>query len=92
MTLYKDIKNIKSERDFFIERFDPVKLTEEEIISTSKNINLQSIRVHKYLTHTGMLGKVVTAKFLSSINLNENTKFCELEKKQIQSIIEYCKS
>ena len=62
MTLYKDIKNIKSERDFFIERFDPVKLTEEEIISTSKNINLQSIRVHKYLTHTGMLGKVVTAK------------------------------
>ena len=92
MTLYKDIKNIKSERDFFIEKFDPVKLTEEEIISTSKNINLQSIRVHKYLTHTGMLGKVVTAKFLSSINLNENTKFYELEKTQIQSIIKYCKS
>ena len=91
MTLYKDIKNIKSERDFFIERFNPVNLT-EEIISTSKNINLQSIRVHKYLTHTGMLGKVVTAKFLSSINLNENTKFYELEKTQIQSIIKYCKS
>ena len=67
-------------------------LTEEEIVSTSKNINLQSIRVHKYLTHTGMLGKVVTAKFLSSINLNENTKFYELEKTQIQSIIKYCKS
>ena len=92
MTLYKDIKNIKSERDFFIERFDPVNLTEEEITSASKNINLQSIRVHKYLTHTGMLGKVVTAKFLSSINLNENTKLYELEKTQIQSIIKYCKS
>ena len=41
MTLYKDIKNIKTERDFFIERFDPVNLTEEDITSTSKNINLQ---------------------------------------------------
>ena len=92
MNLYKDIRNIKTERDLYITKFDPVMLTDDDLIRASKNINLQSIRVHKYLTHTGKIGKVATAKFLSTINLNEKTKLFELENKQIKLIIKYCKS
>ena len=92
MKLYKDIQNIKSERDIFINSFNPLNLTEEDVINTCENINLQSIRVHKYLTSTGDIGKVATAKFLSSINLNENSRFTDIDKKQIKLIIEYIKN
>ncbi len=92
MNLYKDIQNIKSERDIFINSFNPLSLTEEDVINTCENINLQSIRVHKYLTSTGDIGKVATAKFLSSINLDENSRFTDIDKKQIKSIIEYIKN
>ncbi len=92
MNLYKDIQNIKNERDIFINSFNPSNLTEEDVINTCENINLQSIRVHKYLTSTGDIGKVATAKFLSSINLDENSRFTDIDKKQIKSIIEYIKN
>ena len=92
MNLYKDIQNIKNERDIFINSFNPLNLTEEDVINTCENINLQSIRVHKYLTSTGDIGKVATAKFLSSINLDENSRFTDIDKKQIKSIIEYIKN
>jgi hypothetical protein len=69
MNLYKEIQNIKNERDNFINSFNPLNLTEEDVMNTCENVNLQSIRVHKYLTSTGDIGKVATAKFLSSINL-----------------------
>jgi len=92
MNLYKKIQNIKSERDIFINSFNPLNLTEEDVINTCENINLQSIRVHKYLTSTGDIGKVATAKFLSSINLDENSRFTDIDKKQIKSIIEYIKN
>ena len=84
MNLYKEIQNIKSERDIFINSFNPLNLTEEDILNTCVNINLQSIRVHKYLTSTGDIGKVATAKFLSSINLDENSRFTDIDKKQIK--------
>ena len=92
MNLYKEIQNIKSERDIFINSFNPLNLTEEDVINTCENINLQSIRVHKYLTSTGDIGKVATAKFLSSINLDENSRFTDIDKKQIKLIIEYIKT
>ena len=92
MNLYKDIQYIKSERDIFINSFNPLNLTEEDVINTCENINLQSIRVHKYLTSTGDIGKVATAKFLSSINLDENSRFTDIDKKQIKLIIEYIKN
>ena len=92
MNLYKEIQNIKSERDIFIKSFNPLNLTEEDVINTCENINLQSIRVHKYLTSTGDIGKVATAKFLSSINLDENSKFIDIDKRQIKLIIEYIKN
>ena len=37
------------------------------------------------------MGKVATAKFLDSIDLNENTKLIELDNTQIEDIIEYVK-
>lgn len=92
MNLYKEIQNIKSERDIFINSFNPLNLNEEDVINICENINLQSIRVHKYLTSTGAIGKVATAKFLSSINLDENSRFTDIDKKQIKSIIEYIKN
>ena len=92
MNLYKEIQNIKSERDIFINSFNPSNLTEEDILNTCVNINLQSIRVHKYLTSSGDIGKVATAKFLSSINLDENSRFTDIDKKQIKLIIEYIKN
>ena len=92
MNLYKEIQNIKIERDIFINSFNPLNLTEEDVINTCENINLQSIRVHKYLTSTGDIGKVATAKFLSSINLDENSRFTDIDKKQIKLIIEYIKT
>lgn len=92
MNLYKEINNIKNERDKFINSFNPLNLTEEDVMNTCENVNLQSIRVHKYLTSTGDIGKVATAKFLSSINLNENSRFTDIDKNQIKLIIEYIKN
>ena len=89
MNLYKDIEKIKNQRINYIDSFDPSKLSEEELINANQNKNLQTIRVHKFLTHNGLIGKVVTARFLTTINLDENSRFIDLNKKQIQSIIEY---
>ena len=92
MNLYKEINNIKNQRDKFINSFNPLNLTEEDVMNTCENVNLQSIRVHKYLTSTGDIGKVATSKFLSTINLNENSRFTDIDKKQIKLIIEYIKN
>ena len=69
----------------------PCKTFDECFIKASKDINLQSIRVHKFLTSNGEMGKVATAKFLDTINLNENSKLIELDNRQIEAIIEYVK-
>ena len=91
MNLHKEIKDIKLKRDHFLKSFSPSEISSNDIINASKDISLQSIRVHKFLTSTGEVGKVATAKFLDSINLTENTKLIELNKKQIEAIIEYVK-
>ena len=56
------------ERDEFLKSFSTSKISKNDIVNASNDINLQSIRVHKFLTSTGEIGKVATAKFLSSIN------------------------
>ena len=89
MNLHKEIQDIKFKRDEFLKSFSTSKISKNEIVNASNDINLQSIRVHKFLTSTGEIGKVATAKFLSSINLNENTKLIDLNIEQIDSIIEY---
>ena len=91
MNLHKKIQEIKLKRDHFLNSFYPSEISTNDIIKASKDINLQSIRVHKFLTSTGEMGKVATAKFLASINLNENTKLIELNNRQIEAIIEYVK-
>jgi len=91
MNLHKEIKDIKLKRDHFLKSFSPSEISSNDIINASKDIYLQSIRVHKFLTSTGEVGKVATAKFLDSINLTENTKLIELNKKKIEAIIEYVK-
>ncbi len=89
MNLHKEIQDIKFKRDEFLKSFSTSKISKNDIVNASNDINLQSIRVHKFLTSTGEIGKVATAKFLFSINLNENTKLIDLNIKQIDSIIEY---
>ena len=91
MNLHKEIKDIKLKRDHFLKSFSPSEISTNDIINASKDIYLQSIRVHKFLTSTGEVGKVATSKFLDSINLSENTKLIELNNKQIEAIIEYVK-
>ena len=92
MNLNKEIQDIKLKRDHFLKSFSPDEITNNDIATASKDIILQSIRVHKFLTSNGEMGKVATAKFLDSIDLSENTKLIELNNKQIDAIIEYVKT
>ena len=89
MNLHKEIQEIKLKRDQFLKSFAPGEVAANDIVNASKDIYLQSIRVHKFLTSNGKIGKVATAKFLNSIDLNENTKLFELNNTQIEAIIEY---
>ncbi len=91
MNLHKEIQDIKLKREYFLKSFSPGEISPNDIVNASKDINLQSIRVHKFLTSTGEIGKVATAKFLDSIDLTENTKLIELTNIQIDAIIEYVK-
>ena len=91
MNLHKEIQDIKLKRDKFLKSFSPGEISTNDIANASKDINLQSIRVHKFLTSNGEVGKVAAAKFLDSLNLNENTKLIELDNRQIEAIIKYVK-
>ena len=91
MNLHKEIQEIKLKRDQFLKSFAPGEVAANDIVNASKDIYLQSIRVYKFLTSNGEIGKVATAKFLDSIGLNENTKLIELDSTQIEAIIEYVK-
>ena len=89
MNLYKEIEKIRNARIQYVNSFEPASLTEEQLLNASNNINLKSIRIHKYLTHNGLIGKVATARFLDSIKLNENSKLMDLNQLQIKSILDY---
>ena len=91
---YKDILSsiikIKKQREDFINNFQTDKdIVYESLMEAIDNDNLNSIRVHKYLTSNKLLGKVVTARYLESINLNENTKIYELTTDEISNISSY---
>ena len=89
MNLHKEIQVIKFQRDHFLKSFSTTKLSKNDIVNASNDTILQSIRVHKFLTSTGEIGKVATAKFLTSIDLTENSKLIDLNIEQIDAIIEY---
>ena len=51
MNLHKEIQDIKLKRDQFLKSFAPGEVSTNDIVNASKDINLQSIRVHLSLIH-----------------------------------------
>ena len=63
-----------------------------ENLKTSRNDNeLNSIRLHKYLTHTKVVGKVETARYLDTIGLDEKTTIGQLTDENISQILDLFK-
>ena len=91
MTLITDIETIKTERNNFLNDFDLKSDLIHILKKATKNNNLHSIRVHKYLTSTGLVGKVITARFLESIQLSEKTTINQLSDKNINDIATFLK-
>ena len=85
-----DILEIKNYRKSFIESFDTNDIElQNKLINASKDINLQSLRIHKFITHNGDIGKVSFARFLSTINLDEQTRIMELNISNIEDIVNF---
>ena len=86
MTLIRDIEAIKALRNEFLNDF----LIKSDLINilteASGNNFLNSIRIHKYLTSTALIGKVKTARFLESIELTEKTTIKQLSEANINKI------
>ncbi len=85
-----NILEIKNYRRSFIESFDTNDIElQNKLINASKDINLQSLRIHKFITHNGDIGKVMFARFLSTINLDEQTRIMELNISNIEDIVNF---
>ena len=85
-----NILDIKNYRRSFIESFNTNDIElQNKLINASKDINLQSIRIHKLITHNGNIGKVLFARFLSTINLDEQTRIMELNISNIEDIVNF---
>ena len=91
---YKDIIKqiilIKKERSEFISKFEiKYNFVYDSLIDAVNKNSINSIRVHKYLTDNKQLGKVKTARFLETIDLNENTKISQLNENNIIQIAKF---
>ena len=85
-----NILDIKNYRKSFIESFDTNDIEiKNKLINATNDINLQSIRIHKFITHNGNVGKVSFARFLSTINLDEQTRIVELNISNIEDIVNF---
>ena len=85
-----NILDIKNYRRSFIESFETNDIElQNKLINATKDINLQSIRIHKLITHNGNIGKVLFARFLSTINLDEQTRIMELNISNIEDIVNF---
>ena len=85
-----NILDIKNYRRSFIESFDTNDIElKNKLIYASKDINLKSLRIHKFITHNGDIGKVSFARFLSTINLDEQTRIMELNISNIKDIVNF---
>ena len=85
-----NILDIKNYRRSFIESFDTNDIElQNKLLNASKDINLQSLRIHKFITHNGDIGKVSFARFLSTINLDEQTRIMELNISNIEDIVNF---
>ena len=84
------VNQVKSKRQALLNSFTTEKLSLKKILLDNiDNNEVNSIRVHKFLTSSGELGKVNTARFLESIDLDENTKISDLNINHIDSIINF---
>ena len=85
-----NILDIKNYRRSFIESFDKNDIElKNKLINATNDINLQSIRIHKFITHNGIIGKVSFARFLSTITLDEQTRIIELNISNIEDIVNF---
>lgn len=88
----QDVVSIKLKRNNFLINFSMVNDDLFENLRTSRSDNeLNSIRVHKYLTHTKVVGKVETARFLDTIGLDEKTTIGQITDKNISQILDFFK-
>ena len=86
MTLIRDIEAIKALRNEFLNDFVINSDLTNILTEASGNNFLNSIRIHKYLTSTALIGKVKTARFLESIQLTEKTTIKQLSEANINKI------
>ena len=86
MTLIRDIEAIKALRNEFLKDFVIKSDLINILTEASGNNILNSIRIHKYLTSTALIGKVKTARFLESIELTEKTTIKQLSEVNINKI------
>ena len=89
MTLISDIESIKSLRNEFLNGFVIKSDLTTILTEASDNNFLNSIRIHKYLTSTALIGKVKTARFLESIELTEKTTIKQLSEANINKIASF---
>ena len=86
----QDVVSIKLKRNNFLINFSMMNDDLFENLRTSRSDNeLKSIRVHKYLTHTKVVGKVETARFLDTIGLDEKTTIGQITDKNISQILDF---
>ena len=86
----KYILEVKKKRLLFIDEFEEnIEDIYDELIKAKNDNQLSSIRVHKYLTAGGKLGKVKTARYLEEIGLDEKTKFKNLKEADIKKLVKY---
>ena len=84
------VASIQEKRAFFINNFSlDFESLEKNLYSAISDNELNSIRLHKYMTETKLLGKVETARYLDSIGLNENTTIKDLSDKDIMELAKY---
>ena len=89
MTLISDIESIKALRNEFLNDFVIKSDLTTILTEASDNNFLNSIRIHKYLTSTALIGKVKTARFLESIELTEKTTIKQLSETNISKIASF---
>jgi len=87
------VTSIHEKRFSFINSFSlDFESLEKKLSSAITDNELNSIRLHKYMTETKLLGKVETARYLDSIGLNENTTIKDLSDQDIMNLSKYLES
>ena len=87
---YKSVEEIKAKRMNFIKDFTLEKdILIDNLVRSISDPELNSIRVHKYLTATKFVGKVETARYLDKIGLDEKTILKDLNEKNIKELLKF---